>query len=398
LVKKIYRLTSQQNCNINQQINSECEKIRFQNAAILKLTIYNEYNERERDKEQTTYAELTLFSQGELEDAETNTNPYFVSDINSKIRRPRHFFKVAINSHEDQIQLADFFGQDIFGLLDTLDQLNYDGLTFYIVRHGRAWHNVTVGEQVSKGFGIERHGGRGRVSQKGGWRTLDTDLTPKGVEQAKSAGIFLEQYLPDNRKEIQYVFVSDLARTFQTAFYICQQLQKIIINKKFIVLPCSNETQNNGKLNRDDKIDCDTPSTLTGKAKNLFNQENFPGCKVVNGISDCAPYKTDLVIDINKRTQSLNIELDWSHYLKKYNGQMRTGSNTGDCNNTNMFQEAIKILRTIIAIGNNTYDSNSAGAGGPSQGGRRRSRKNKKMSNKRISKKRLNKRISKKRK
>uniref|UniRef100_A0A6C0IA55 Uncharacterized protein n=1 Tax=viral metagenome TaxID=1070528 RepID=A0A6C0IA55_9ZZZZ len=402
LVKKIYRLIGPQNCNINQQINSECEKIRFQNAAILKLTIYNQ---GKKDEKQTTYAELTLFYQGELEDAETNTNPYFVSDIESNIRRPRHFFKVAINSEQDQIQFADFFGQDIFKLLDTIGS-GYDGLTFYIVRHGRAWHNVTVKEQFSKGFGIEHHGGR--VLQKGGWTTLDTDLTPKGVKQAVNASNILKILLGnfDNPNRIQYVFVSDLARTFQTAFYISKVLEGFIVNPKFIVLPCSNETQNDGKLNRNDNIDCDTPSTITGKTKNLFNQENFPGCKVENGKTNCETYKKTLKLpqrdDPNPNDKSnisdVSVELDWTHYLRFYNNQMRTGSNTGDCNNTNMFQEAIKILRTIIVIGTNTYDSNSAGAGGPSQGGRRRSRKNKKMSNKRISKKRLNKRISKKRK
>jgi hypothetical protein len=269
--------------------------------------------------------------------------------------------------------------------MSKLEGKQYDGLVFYLTRHGRAWHNVAVKEQFPNKWGIQHHGGS--RTQRGGWATLDTDLTPTGIRQAKLAGDFLNNYVilkKLNYHPIQYIFVSDLMRAVQTAFFVCTKLSTTYGRKPphpdtYIVLPCSNETQSDGQdiginNNNSNNIICDNPSTALGKVGNIFRRaENFPGCSVVNGqiVNTCKIYKKMLYINSTQK-EPVTVNLNWTYYLEFYENQMRTGSNTGLCNNTNMFEQAITIIQ----------DSNSSSI---TEGGRR-SRKNKKTRGKHLSK------------
>lgn len=356
LIKKIYNLIvirTEQNpnteCNRSEivterQLNGtsirKCEKIRFQNASILRIALWREGNNSEGYIYQ---CKIELVYDGELSPDEKNSNnPYYVTDINKQsVRNPKKFNPISFSSYQNP-RFLGFFGEDIQNLFNTLTANNeYDSLVFYIIRHGRAWHLVKLKHKLSNlSFDPNQHGGG---------LTQDTRLTQEGINQALNAGRFLqEKVFKSKEKNVKYVFVSDLARTFQTAFFVCSVLSNIIATNTYIVLPCSNETQSNGKRQNNDEISCDNTVsewTLNRKAINAFYQENFPGCKVVDGFVEPQCIKYEIELGTPTATNKVTgIELNWSYYLKFYDGNMRSGSNSVKCIKSNMFQEAIKIL------------------------------------------------------
>ena len=369
------------------------EKIRFQNGAIIRLSLWKKkYSSQQQGNPDDYYGQLDLVYSGNLSENERSSRkPYYRVGENETTGKWRSFVSRQWNdlSGPGIVSVSEpfhkIFGTDTFlELMSKLEGKQYDGLVFYLMRHGRAWHNVEVKEQFPNKWGIQYHGGS--RTQQGGWATLDTDLTPTGIRQAKNAGEFLNNYvIMENKKyhPIQYIFVSDLMRAVQTAFFVCTKLTAPYGVTRpslatYIVLPCSNESQSDGQYigisNDSNNIICDNPSTALGKVGNIFRRaENFPGCSVVNGqiVNTCENYSKMLYVDSTQK-ESVTVNLNWKYYLEFYNNQMRTGSNTGLCNNTNMFEQAITIIQ----------DSNSSSI---TEGGRR-SRKNKKTRGKHLSK------------
>jgi broad specificity phosphatase PhoE len=379
------------------------EKIRFQNGAIIRISLWKQKNRTQPDA-RDYFGQLDLVYSGQLSEIEQRSRkPYYRVGQNETSGKWRSFVSGKWNDLDFSGMRDPFhkiFGKGQFiELMSKLEGEKYDGLVFYLMRHGRAWHNVEVKEQFPNKWGIQHHGGS--KAQRGGWTTLDTDLTPNGIRQAKNAGEFLNNYVITGKDKkycpIQYVFVSDLMRAVQTAFFVCKQLTapysvnpvKPVKPDTYIVLPCSNESQSDGEdignSNNSNDIICDNPSTALGKVGNIFRRaENFPSCTVVNGeiVDTCKNYRKMLYVDSTRSEEKVEVKLDWQYYLKFNQNQMRTGSNTGVCNNTNMFEQAISIIQ----------DSSSSSM---TEGGRRSS-KNKKTKGKFKGGKRLNKNITKK--
>lgn len=119
-------------------------------------------------------------------------------------------------------------------------------INIFLVRHGEGEHNIT------KGFFNKEIIKRNMIK--------DALLTPKGVRQAKNAGVALFNYLNKIKQlKIEYTFCSKLRRSYYTATRILyvlsfdrgminptqNQLQNIeITTNNIIVLPCSHEIGN----------------------------------------------------------------------------------------------------------------------------------------------------------
>ena len=356
------------------------EKIRFQNGAIIRLSLWKKkYSSQQPGNPEDYYGQLDLVYSGELsENEQRSRKPYYRVGENETTGKWRRFVTGEWNDLSGNgIASVKKSFHKIFGittflkLMSKLEENHYDGLVFYLMRHGRAWHNVEVKEQFPNKWGIQYHGGS--RTQRGGWATLDTDLTPTGIRQAKLAGDFLNNYVMIDKKKhnyhpIQYIFVSDLMRAVQTAFFVCTKLNPphsvTLVTPPspdtYIVLPCSNESQSDGQdiginnNNNSNNIICDNPSTALGKVGNIFRRaENFPGCSVVNGqiVNTCKIYNKMLYVDSIQK-ELVTVNLNWKYYLEFYKNQMRTGSNTSECNNTNMFEQAIKILLSNPQLSN----------------------------------------------
>ena len=173
-------------------------------------------------------------------------------------------------------------------------------IVYYLIRHGQGTHNVTSG--ASK-----------RYNQLFG--DMDAELTTPGISQAETVGDKLVELLQGT--PVNYIFVSDLIRTQQTAATLYKRLsnQNVnIITKKLVVIPCSHELTYS-------RQGCDGNQWSTPK-------ENMARC--VN-ITDCQRMVYD-------------VPVDWSLYDVFYNGTRRRSHTDNKCRTTNMIVSSIAYM------------------------------------------------------
>jgi broad specificity phosphatase PhoE len=305
---KVVSLIASHNSRIQcllDRINPITTKTRFQNCAVLRLSI----NKSDVD--------LSLVYSGELSESEKTgisaQKPYYTTD--DKLGQPGYvgyiFNKINVNEAAEKLNL-------------TMNDLANNDFVFYIVRHGQGKHNEKVNlkfAKVSATFGLEK----------------DTSVTVEGKQQAYNSGAALSEILSKNGETIQNWFSSDLVRTRETIVEIIKGLN---LNEKpfaIVVLPCASEISTSGSGSGD----CD----LVASSSSLFSkmaQENYPNCK----LSD--------IRNPTDRQGCSNIDgipISWDLYLKFYGNQIRGvyGSITSkmtsiakeQCRNTNMISMAV---------------------------------------------------------
>ena len=226
-----------------------------------------------------------------------------------------------------------------------------DTYVFWIVRHGKGFHN----EMQSWVRGTRD----------------DAYLKSSGIQDARNAGIALASQLAG--KTINYVFVSDLMRTQQTAWYLIkeleQQQQNITFenecNTNYMVLPCNYEVKE-GRC---------SSSGISMKAP-----ENIP--RKFYGLAGCG----ERILNPNKIwNAATGPTLQWSEYEAFYRpalpattnkpklGNLRSvqgtapvdnrcdkpnrklfkekNANHSPCSNTNMIQQAYNIVNATRLVG-----------------------------------------------
>ena len=268
-------------------------KIRFKNAAILRLTI---------DLEQGTFV-LELVHDGELSDKEESavsaTRPYYTS-INSIDNDGLVYF----GQIDGNINKFNLLPEDLTKLKQ---KLKSNKLVFYIVRHGQAEHN-------EPGYNLQA-----KLHLK-----LDTSVTAPGQIQALNAATNLERIL--NGQQINEVFVSDLQRTWETAGPFFSK--NLVSTDTIIIDPCASEIETKG----DGRGNCDTKSANKYDVQKL-GRENYPAC---------TPNACKTRVLGNK-----TINIDWTLYSAFYQNKMRGFSNLKDipnCKSTNMIAMAVYYL------------------------------------------------------
>ena len=185
-----------------------------------------------------------------------------------------------------------------------IENLNNREHHFYLIRHGEATHNL----YKRKLFG----------------RKYDTSLTPMGLVQASRAGDALKKM----KIKPNYIFVSDLKRTHQTLEAIYDTYKENV--PEVFALQCAHELKyKKGRKSRRTKGYCDGSRDFSKFIKN----ENKTSCK---SIENC-----------NKHI--LGNILDWKYYETFYNKDKKRKRNTRrnskkSCKNTNMIEQAIKII------------------------------------------------------
>ena len=189
----------------------------------------------------------------------------------------------------------------------------FDTYVFYIVRHGQGVHNLSGATHL----------------------ILDTDITPLGREQADRAGKKLGEIMKKNDDNyLNFTFASDLVRTRQTIVGLYEGIQNVnpsfIFPKTVIILSCTHELKYSKKGN------CDKNASLL----KIGTRENDPKCsnfavlpqnKISNPNSECNQLHFN----------NMDIQLDWSHYLRHNNDKMR-GMN---CSVTNMIEVAMNVIK-----------------------------------------------------
>jgi broad specificity phosphatase PhoE len=196
---------------------------------------------------------------------------------------------------------------------DKLDNREYH---FYLIRHGEATHNLYKKYNV--------------------FRKYDTSLTQTGLIQASRAGDSFGN--PDGKINANYIFVSDLKRTHQTLEQIYDKL-KPNINKVF-VLPCAHELKYKKGTKTRKKGYCDGSQDFS----QYITNENKTSCKYID---KCDKKLGENVLDwkyydlfYNKSKKDENI---YQNVLKKGKRKTRRKSRK-TCKNTNMIEQAIKII------------------------------------------------------
>ena len=199
-----------------------------------------------------TTLKLSMVHSGENDEV----GPYFVKD-QSEVQRGNKLFEPVIIVN-DLAQLRNTF---------KLTHALKDNYVFYIVNHGKARQGMIL---------------------------LDPSLTDEshlpeiekvfrsGVDQSDRAGIALRNELRTSGNRVDYMFVSDLKRTHQTA-----RILKTAIgySKMPIVLPCAHEVTNRGTIGNCDEVSADT------SYKRKMSRENYSSCIASDGIESrtCSP-------------------------------------------------------------------------------------------------------------
>ncbi len=198
-------------------------------------------------------------------------------------------------SKDDKYSLKPYFTSFDKTLDYGLVEAENNKFIFYLIRHGDGYHNK------AKIRGTKQ-------------KIKDPSLTKIGEEQCIQVGKKLGDL------QVNFLFVSELVRTRQSLIKILEGgVSYEPINEKFnkiIVLPCSREIVYNS-----DSCDVNTATT----------QENEMLCEPLK--SDNPSY----CIKLN------NFDIDWSYYFKFHGDQIITRS--ANCKDTNMINEAIKIIK-----------------------------------------------------
>ena len=186
----------------------------------------------------------------------------------------------------------------------TTNKLNIpENMIYYIVRHGQGYHNLanSILDKILYAFESPYFN--------------DPNLTNKGFEQSRHAGIFLNNYI--NKEYTTIFFCSKLLRTRETISEIMDQMG--FMKNNIYILPSSHEImliERNGL--------CDGNQFLPEIGHNV-------------GIIPKNNHETKKL----KFLQINNKKIIWYFYDKFYNKNKL-------CRHTNMLYEAIYILNKII--------------------------------------------------
>ena len=284
-------------------------KTRFQNCAILRLTLYLKGENKGK-------YELKLVYDGELSDKEqikvSQNRPYYTKE--SITNNGYTYFTPIQGQITNDNKEFNLLPSDLENLYTEL-KLNVDKINFYIERHGQAQHNEKKWNTLSR-YGLQ----------------LDTSITDEGLKQATNAAQALAEILGD--KHIDTVFVSDLQRTRQTALALFNNRTINLDNNKIVALPCANELDTSG----DGNGNCYEKSAKS--LKPFRARENYSACNIQNLQSDGECSQITL-------SSSEKIVIDWSLYSAFYEGKMRGYPNLKDipnCGQTNMVSMAVYYL------------------------------------------------------
>jgi len=313
------------------------EKIRFQNCAILRVSI------DATDSINTPTFSARLVYSGSLSDSEKRSmsanRRYYISDDDTKNTGNFYQKMEPIIKHLKEAESNHFLNEFKLNFPEYLKNANTE-YVFYIVRHGVSEHNEKILPGIKSTLGLK----------------LDTSLVERGVDQTVLAAKNLVDILIKNHDVINFLFASDLKRTRQTIFKIVAELVNFQIRNKgsviidltklprVIVLPCASELSTSGS----GIGDCDTVTASTNVLSKI-SRENYPDCTLTD-ISN--PKDSKMCYKIG------NVLFDWKYYLLFYGNAMRgqndtiygtvTGRRTRStrqlCRNTNILSIAIFII------------------------------------------------------
>lgn len=195
----------------------------FKHCATLKVSVYTDL----------PYAIIELVYAGELSNDCKKNGKYYVMPNTASIS-PASLTSPTLptlSSRADRTFLPIIVSCDKLGIKDRTRNYN-----IYIVRHGESDHNL---KGYYKDSDLHAHGKEPKDNR------LDTNLTTKGIAQAKKAGT----YLASEISKIDHAFCSVLVRTRQTMSIILESISCYPILgsglvkdiKTIIVAPCSRE-------------------------------------------------------------------------------------------------------------------------------------------------------------
>lgn len=209
-------------CFVKKILGDAISNARFKNGVVLKVSF------------RTGQTTIEMINEGKIDEDNKKEGGYFV--------------KTRVNPDDELFET-----QTLNHYLITTP------INFYLIRHGEATHNIKSHFLIKAlNFVVNKN--------------KDTLLTNTGMRQAESTGRALNEYLLDNRLEIDFVFVSRLRRTRQTAVCILRQIESPMKTKELIVLPCCHELafSKDGVCDGryminppENKMDCD-PENLLG--------------------------------------------------------------------------------------------------------------------------------------
>jgi 2-hydroxy-3-keto-5-methylthiopentenyl-1-phosphate phosphatase len=193
----------------------------------------------------------------------------------------------------------------------------FDSYVFYIVRHGQGVHNLSGATHL----------------------ILDTDITPLGEKQAVIAGEKLCKVMRKNNEQIiNNAFASDLVRTRQTIIGLYKGIVNVepnfVFPKTIIILPCSHELKYSEKGNCDKTASFFKVGTRENDPKCSNSSVSLPQNKISNPNSECSQL----------RFNNMNIQIDWSHYMRRNNNKMRGF----DCSTVNMVDIAMSSIKYTL--------------------------------------------------
>ena len=201
------------------------EEIRFMNASILELTLKKSQFDKTSDKDSIMIT-LNLLYNGNETSVKSNKKYWINTNITRLPYVPKFF-----NTKRIILTLEE--ARTLLGIeYDTFTQIvTYDTpIKFLIMRHGTSYHNQT-GKYFKKYYKINII-------------NTDTELTEQGEKESSDAG----KNIKDMIKQIDpnYIFVSDLKRTIQTATKFLEGYN--IDQPNLILLPCNHEILKNKYL------------------------------------------------------------------------------------------------------------------------------------------------------
>jgi hypothetical protein len=272
----------------------DLHKVRFSNGAAIRLDFFLEA--------EIIKVKLSLIYEGDPE-SNKNFKPYWSSYNKSQEYPERvHFTPLIINLLQNGFPVIKL-DQDVIELIK-----NRRELSFIIVRHAEAQHNVKAG-RLTKAINSTFNS--------------NTSLTEKGIEQAKGCGRALA-FAANVNIDLSYIFVSDLYRTAQTCaevlnYYITYHAAETSRDSiQIYLLPCNHEITD-------------------------FAAENYTTCDLNNPNSVCK----SITLTING--EPLRIDVNTVFYQLFYEGSSRyeyfyQKDSEKSCKTTSFINEAIKII------------------------------------------------------
>ena len=365
-------------------------KTRFQNCAIIRMEL-----------KKNSPLSISLVYEGELDkddkylkENEKTSNKkkgYYFLDLSLEedLRIEKKEFSTEDCNTESNIKLCNKLlscicsrkGTQSVNFNDIINNSDDTTYVFYIIRHAEGFHNTLEKSEKFKATFMNKNS------------LKDPKLSYQGINQSLNAGRALYKILMEYKDyNINYLFVSDLARTRMTLALICYTIyentkgminkinayknnknKKItILNPTMIVLACSHEiyyekgSACNGsslmstisglglenitsvKYRKQDRavIDKDYVSDKYFNSNNK-NSKNYLEIKIYNNLENLSPsLSINFEIMPNGEKKKYIFDSYWKYYTKFYGDGIR-----GDikftresCRNTSMIRQAIKII------------------------------------------------------